>query len=43
MILTAIRWEPVRRSTMRDNELVAEVMRAFRRAIDVAGAPGRLG
>ena len=27
---------------MRDNELVAEMMRAFRRAIDVAGAPGRL-
>lgn len=42
MILTAVRWDPVRRSTMRDNELVAEMMRAFRRAIDVAGAPGRL-
>ena len=43
MILTAVRWDPVRRSTMRDNELVAEMVRAFRRAIDVAGAPGRLG
>lgn len=42
MILTAVRWDPVRRSTMRDNELVAEMMRAFRRAIDVTGAPGRL-
>jgi len=42
MILTAVRWDPVRRATMRDNELVAEMMRAFRRAIDVAGAPGRL-
>ena len=42
MILTAVRWDPVRRTTMRDNELVAEMMRAFRRAIDVAGAPGRL-
>jgi hypothetical protein len=42
MILTAVRWDPVRRMTMRDNELVAEMMRAFRRAIDVAGAPGRL-
>jgi hypothetical protein len=42
MILTAVRWDPLRRSTMRDNELVAEMMRAFRRAIDVAGAPGRL-
>ena len=40
MILTAVRWDPLRRATMRDNELVGEVMRAFRRAIDVAGAPG---
>lgn len=43
MILTAVRWDPVRKSTMRDNELVGEMMRAFRRAIDVAGAPGRTG
>lgn len=41
MILTAVRWDAVRQTTMRDNELVAEMMRAFRRAIDVAGAPGR--
>ncbi len=43
MVLTAVCWDPVRKSTMRDNELVAEVMRAFRRAIDVAGAPGLHG
>ena len=43
MILTAVRWDPVRKSTMRDNELVAEMMRAFRRAIEVAGAPYRPG
>jgi hypothetical protein len=43
MILTAVRWDPVRKATMRDNELVAEVMRAFRRSIDVAGAPGLHG
>ena len=43
MILTAVRWDPLRKATMRDNELVAEVMRAFRRAIDVAGAPGAQG
>ena len=43
MILTALRWDPVRKAAMRDNELVAEVMRAFRRAIDVAGAPGLHG
>jgi hypothetical protein len=42
MILTAVRWDPIRSSTMRSNDLVAEMMRAFRRAIDVAGAPGRL-
>jgi hypothetical protein len=42
MILTAVHWDPIRSSTMRTNELVAEMMRAFRRAIDVAGAPGRL-
>jgi hypothetical protein len=42
MILTAVRWDPVRASTMRESELVSEMMRAFRRAIDVAGAPGRL-
>jgi hypothetical protein len=42
MIMTAVRWDPIRSSTMRTNELVAELMRAFRRAIDVAGAPGRL-
>ena len=43
MILTAVRWDPVRASTMRDNDFVKELMRAFRRAIDVAGAPGRPG
>jgi hypothetical protein len=42
MILTAVRWDPVRASTMRENELVSEMMRAFRRAVDVAGAPGWL-
>jgi len=40
MILTAVRWDPVRASTMRDNDFVKELMRAFRRAIEVAGAPG---
>lgn len=40
LLLTALRWDPVRSSTMRTNELVGELMRAFRRAIEVAGAPG---
>lgn len=43
LILAALRWDPVRASTMRPNDLAGEVMRAFRRAIDVAGAPGRPG
>lgn len=42
LIMTAVRWDPIRSSTMRTNELVAELMRAFRRAVDVAGAAGRL-
>jgi len=41
MLLVAVRWDPIRASTMRANQLAAELMRAFRQAIDVAGAPGR--
>lgn len=43
MLLVAVRWDPIRASTRRGNELAGELMRAFRRAIDVAGAPGRIG
>jgi hypothetical protein len=43
IILVAVRWDPVRASTMTTNQLAGELMRAFRNAIDVAGAPGRLG
>ena len=43
MMLMAVRWDPIRASTTSTNEFVRELMRAFRRAIDVAGAPGRLG
>jgi len=42
LVLVAVRWDPVRASTMRTNELAGELMRAFRNAVDVAGAPGRL-
>ncbi|MFV2062293.1 MAG: hypothetical protein ACC726_02125 [Chloroflexota bacterium] len=41
MLLVAVRWDPIRASTMRTNQLAGELMRAFRQAIDVAGAPGR--
>ena len=41
LLQVAVRWDPVRASTMRTNELAGELMRAFRQAVDVAGAPGR--
>jgi hypothetical protein len=43
LILAAVRWDPVRATTMTTNQLAAELMRAFLNAIDVAGAPGRAG
>jgi hypothetical protein len=43
LILTAVRWDPVRAGVMTTNQLAAELMRAFRNAIDAAGAPGRTG
>jgi hypothetical protein len=42
LILLALRWDPVRASTMTENALAGELMRAFRNAVDVAGSPGRL-
>ena len=41
IIQVAVRWDPVRSSTMGTNQLAGELMRAFRQAIDVAGSPGR--
>ncbi len=43
MILAAMCWDPVRASTMTTNQLATELMRAFRNAIDAAGAVGRTG
>lgn len=40
VIQVAIRWEPVRAATMRPNDLAAEALEAFARAIDAAGRPG---
>jgi hypothetical protein len=42
LILVAVRWDPVRASTMTENALAGELMRAFRHAIDLAGSPGRV-
>jgi hypothetical protein len=43
LVLAAVRWDPVRASTMTTNQLAGELMRAFRAAVDAAGAPGRTG
>ena len=42
LLMTAIRWDPVRSATMRPNELARELLRAFARAVEAAGAPGRV-
>jgi len=41
LVMTAVRWDPVRSATMRPNELARELLRAFARAIEAAGGPGR--
>jgi hypothetical protein len=43
LMLVAARWDPVRASSMTTNQLAGELMRAFRNAIDAAGASGRSG
>ena len=43
LVLVAVRWDPIRASTMTTNALAGELMRAFRGAVDAAGAPGRSG
>lgn len=42
LLMTAVRWDPVRNATMRPNELARELLRAFARAVEAAGAPGRV-
>ncbi len=42
LLMTAVRWDPIRSATMRPNELARELLRAFTRAVDAAGAPGRV-
>lgn len=43
LVVTAIRWDPVRSATMRPNELARELLRAFGRAVEGVGGPGRAG
>jgi hypothetical protein len=40
LLWTAVRWDPVRASVMRENELARELLRAFARAVEAAGSPG---
>jgi hypothetical protein len=40
VVMTAVRWDPVRSATMRENELARELLRAFTRALEAAGSPG---
>lgn len=42
LLMTAVRWDPIRSATMRPNELARELLRAFARAVEAAGAPGRV-
>lgn len=39
VLMTAVRWDPVRAATLRPNELARELLRAFARAVEVAGSP----
>lgn len=43
LLMTAIRWDPVRGATMRPNELARELLRAFGRAVEGVGSAGRTG
>jgi len=40
IVQLAVKWDPVRATTMRTNELASEVVQAFARSIEAAGRPG---
>jgi hypothetical protein len=40
MLWVAVRWDPVRASVLRPNELARELLRAFARAVEAASRPG---
>jgi hypothetical protein len=40
LLMTAVRWDPVRAAVMRPNELARELLRAFARATEAAATPG---
>ena len=39
VLMTAVRWDPVRAATLRPNELARELLRAFARSVEAAGSP----
>jgi len=39
VLMTAVRWDPVRAATLRPNELARELLRAFARAVEASGSP----
>jgi hypothetical protein len=39
VLITAVRWDPVRAATLRPNELARELLRAFVRAVEAVGSP----
>lgn len=39
LVRLALRWEPAKATVLRDNELAAEVLTAFRRAVQALGRP----
>jgi hypothetical protein len=40
LVWLAVKWDPIRASVMRPNELAREVLRAFARAVESAAHPG---
>jgi hypothetical protein len=40
MLWVAVKWDPVRATVMRPNELARELLRAFARAVEAASRPG---
>ena len=39
VLMTAVRWDPVRAATLRPNDLARELLRGFAQAVEAAGSP----
>lgn len=40
LCMLAVKWDPIRSSTMRENELARELLRGFAAALEAVGRPG---